>query len=1653
MKNLVLLTHRIGNFSAAGHTSSPHPSAFTWQPRRTAIQAVALNSPAHTLYFVTADNTLFAYHVDTDAVLFTLPLSSPPTTAAPAAAAADFDDIPAIPDEDEDGTAAFLSQSDSVLSLTYLPEHESLHIASSAGVLLSLHVHSLLMTEVGRVSPAIAAAAFSPDHELLAVVSTSYRLLLLTPDGDVLSDQPLTESGEGVIPGQVMAVRGESDEAEARCGVSVTWRGDGQYVAVSTYHSAYHYRRLRVFSRLGEPTSHSYPFPSQPRAEAVGLSPLLHWRPSGNLITSTERRQIGHTIKHEVVHFERNGLRHGELLLRQVEVGVRQEEKKEEKVKARAGVVRRTRKAAGDEDEGDGEEEAADDGMDESEKWAGISSTTDVTVLALQWNADSDLLALLVQHPSGRQSVQLYSVSNYKYDLQQDITLPSPPSHTASDTATAAHHSLSMLWDAEDGMSLTVLSGSGGVHSFVFGWDVHVALTEARWTAVVDGCDVRLTPVARAIIPPPMCHTAVSFPAPVSALSFACRVEHSEQGEWTSVSVSGAERTTPMCVVTSDAVLHVVHDVDTLTRRLSFPLSSLPHLSLPLSSLPFPLTRLRHVQLLYSATHYTLLATHPLPTSSSSSTLDCVIELTITRAGQLVDLYQTPAPTNTQILRLSYNPFHTTLFIQLTTAQLLRYTPTHSRHTAPSLSAAGAFPAPCPHFGCVSMGGESVMVGRDGRSHLYCDSTLLTPVCSSFSLHHPHFLCFTISGQQNALFFVSLHLPLATNLSPDTRSDPHSLRLIEKGSQLLTLVPSLLSPRAILTLPRGNLEAVYPRALTLDALTDALAVGEWGRAYRTCRVNRVDFNLLYDIDREEWVEEGAERLVLDVAGVDELNLFITSVVERDVREEEFPMLKARKSERREMREREFEERSRREQQASGGERRGAEGGTRAAAEMEKVRHGLTNTGREKRGERLHLDRRAREQAAAAIEAQLSASPTTTSFSNPSTGELIASTTKVNLICTHLRTIFQRINPHHYLLCILTTYVKQSPPDLESALQLVKGLHTTSINGGGLQSLADRGGRDKFAGAAGALAYVIFLCDVQQLYEVAVGMYDQQLALLVAQQAQMDPKEYVPFLRELFDERRGECMRRVGLDRWLKRWGKVVRGLMSAVEVGEVAGVEVWDEVVQLVKQQALWDDVLAIVTPKQGSGEKETTGAGQRGRGGRLEERERWGAISYDVNTPIGRYHRLLSAYASYLLAQQLPAQAAAAYLLCGDYDNALHAYQLSLDWRLALSLAHSLNFSQTACRELAHSFVAALRQQQGRASEAAQLILDYEEDVEEAIALLLQAEEWEEAVRICWTKARGDLIDEVVKPDLTKAITRLTRSLDRRRDKYVEAVKRLRVVRRAKLLFSAERNDAAVGGVELAGHEEVDDDLQSIVSGSNNGDMLSSASSVSGISAFTGLTSASTSSSSSLFSLPSSTSSTPLTADQKRIQRHQQRLSRKAAKRRIKPGSHGEDTALITLIQQARLSSRTVTHVGRTVRLLLQWGWVGEARQLQQQVEAGLSVQSVEEGRDMPLLDGMSDEQRDKLRRYWDWPGCVQRDEKKERTEDEGSIKVLTVGQHNAVDGVEGKEEISKLGGDGVKELSERKENGENSGSGGQNMASDVDQDDDDAVLSLINF
>jgi elongator complex protein 1 len=113
----------------------------------------------------------------------------------------------------------------------------------------------------------------------------------------------------------------------------ISWRGDGSLFVVSAVspHAGTALRRrvLRVYNRDGL---------LQATGEAVpGLEHPLSWRPSGNLIVSTQRFGSfpgggkGREGRHDVVFFEKNGLRHGEFGLRHETTGAGKADEKDRK--------------------------------------------------------------------------------------------------------------------------------------------------------------------------------------------------------------------------------------------------------------------------------------------------------------------------------------------------------------------------------------------------------------------------------------------------------------------------------------------------------------------------------------------------------------------------------------------------------------------------------------------------------------------------------------------------------------------------------------------------------------------------------------------------------------------------------------------------------------------------------------------------------------------------------------------------------------------------------------------------------------------------------------------------------------------------------------------------------------------------------------------------------------------------------------------------------------------------------------------------------------------------------------------------------------------------------------------------------------------------
>ena len=231
---------------------------------------------------------------------------------------------------DVDGPLPDPSQ-DKILSLHYLADVATTCLILAGGDIYIIRDEPELEQErieiVGSVDAGITAAAWSPDEELLAITTGAGTCLFMTREFEEVTNSTLSPEdlnlskhvsvGWGKSETQFKGKRAKAlrdptvpehvDEGTLSPNddgrTTISWRGDGAYVAVNTI-EAEKRRIIRVYSREGSLDSVSEP--------VDGLEQSLSWRPAGNLMAGVQRLD-DHA---EVVFFERNGLRHGQFSLR-----------------------------------------------------------------------------------------------------------------------------------------------------------------------------------------------------------------------------------------------------------------------------------------------------------------------------------------------------------------------------------------------------------------------------------------------------------------------------------------------------------------------------------------------------------------------------------------------------------------------------------------------------------------------------------------------------------------------------------------------------------------------------------------------------------------------------------------------------------------------------------------------------------------------------------------------------------------------------------------------------------------------------------------------------------------------------------------------------------------------------------------------------------------------------------------------------------------------------------------------------------------------------------------------------------------------------------------------------------------------------------------
>ncbi|KAJ1822083.1 putative elongator complex protein 1 [Coemansia sp. RSA 2599] len=359
--------------------------------------------------------------------------------------------------------------------------------------------------------------------------------------------------------------------------------------------------------------------------------------------------------------------------------------------------------------------------------------------------------------------------------------------------------------------------------------------------------------------------------------------------------------------------------------------------------------------------------------------------------------------------------------------------------------------------------------------------------------------------------------------------------------------------------------------------------------------------------------------------------------------------------------------------------------------------------------------------------------------------------KATRVCQMLRPVLQQADAQRYMPTILTTFVCQTPPDIPAALRLLAPLS------------ADE--RDK------ALTYLLFLSDVDTVYDAALGLYDLPLALLVAQRSQRDPREYLTALGAL-NKLSSEEYRRFKIDAQLGRSELALEHLCAAYNEQR----DLWPEVVGYVQETALYPLAMRHLASVDQARFREMS--------------ELFG--DYQAQLPSSGASAQGTGTAEW-------GQAAASYMLAGAHAKAIGAFVQAKEWRAAMALACAPDASGSSSAQAIHDVAvraSAVLADSHLFMDAATVLLEYTEEDEDAVALLVRGGHWAEAVRSALLRDRADLIETTVRPGLARAYESLEEDIGEIREALAGKCGRLREVRSKPLEMIVERQAAlALGG------------------------------------------------------------------------------------------------------------------------------------------------------------------------------------------------------------------------------------------------------------------
>uniref|UniRef100_G3U3U6 Elongator complex protein 1 n=1 Tax=Loxodonta africana TaxID=9785 RepID=G3U3U6_LOXAF len=730
-----------------------------------------------------------------------------------------------------------------IVGIQDLLGQESVCVATASGdvVLCSLSTHQLEC--VGSVASGILVMSWSPDQELVLLATGQQTLILMTKDFEPILEQQIHQDdfgeskfitvGWGKKETQFHGSEGRQAAFQMQMQESalswddhkpqITWRGDGQFFAVSVVCSQRQLRarKVRVWNRELALQSTSEP--------VAGLGPALAWKPSGSLIASTQDKPN----QQDVVFFEKNGLLHGHFTLPFLK--------------------------------------------------------DEVKVNGLLWNADSSVLAVWLEDLQTEENstlktyVQLWTVGNYHWYLKQNLHFNS----------CGKSKPVSLMWDPVTPYRLHVLCQ--GWHYLCYDW---------HWTtdrssgdnssdlanvAVIDGHRVLVTVFRQTVVPPPLCTYRLLLPQPVNQVVFSAHPQKSndlavlDASNQISVYKCGdspcADPTVKLGAVGGNG-FKVSLSIPHLEKRYKIQFET--HEDQEVNPLKLGLLTWIQENVFLAISH------------SPSSPQSLIHRLTMapSEADEEQGLLSVSSSVMVDgaIISLCCNSKTKSVALQLADGQILKYLwESPSLAVEPWKNPGGVpvrFPYPCMQTELAMIAGEECVLGLTDRYRFFINDTEVASNITSFAVYDEFLLLTTHSHTCQCLCLRDASFKtLQAGLSSSNVSNEETLRKVERGSRIVTVVPQ--DTKLVLQMPRGNLEVVHHRALVLAQIRKWLDTLMFKEAFECMRKLRINLNLLHDHNPKVFLEN-VETFIKQIDSVNHINLFFTELKEEDVTKTMYP---------------------------------------------------------------------------------------------------------------------------------------------------------------------------------------------------------------------------------------------------------------------------------------------------------------------------------------------------------------------------------------------------------------------------------------------------------------------------------------------------------------------------------------------------------------------------------------------------------------------------------------------------------------------------------------------------------------------------------------------------------------------------------------------